>query len=209
MKPLKQMHCFENLSLPLIESGYFIQDNLFLPDMIANLKNFARQKHQVGEFKKAAIGRQLKKIKIDSIRGDEIHWIQDWSEDESLQLYGLFLEQFLGALRVSLRVPLKRYEGHFAYYPKGKHYVRHLDQHEKTKHRQVTCILYLSNWKPENHGELVMYLPDEKPLVVQPKAGRFVCFLSGLIPHEVLTTKAPRWSITSWMRDDLVDFLPV
>ena len=208
MKPLSHQHILESLSQPLIEQGYFVRDDLFLPDIISNLLQFAHQKYEYGEFKKAAIGRQLKKTKIDSIRGDEIQWIENWSEAESLNTYGLFLQQFLDALRVSLRIPLKRFEGHFAYYPIGKHYVRHIDQHAKTQHRQVTCILYLSDWKPENQGELVMYLPNGGSLEVAPKAGRFVCFLSGLIPHEVKTTQAPRWSITSWMRDDLVDFLP-
>lgn len=209
MKPIQNLHSLELLSQPLVDKGYFIKDDLFLPDIISNIRVYAENKYQVGEFKKASIGRSLNKTKIDQIRGDEIHWIDDWSAASGLQSYGQFLEQYLDALRVSLRIPLKRIEGHFAHYPKGKHYVRHIDQHEKTKHRQITCILYLSDWVPENEGELIMFLKNGEALTVAPKAGRFVCFLSGLIPHEVKTTQASRWSITSWMRDDLVDFLPL
>jgi SM-20-related protein len=101
---------------------------------------------------------------------------------------------------------LRSFEGHFAKYPVGSFYKRHLDQFHAVPHRVVTVILYLNeSWTAEDEGALRMYFPLENgtELIedVLPLGGRLVVFLSGEIPHEVLPTKKERISITGWLKD--------
>ena len=91
----------------------------------------------------------------------------------------------------------------FAYYPQGTFYKKHLDQHRHLPHRFISCILYLSPWKPGNGGELRMETKRGTKLI-EPLQNRFVTFLSSQIPHEVLPIlEGDRYSLTSWLRDDL------
>ena len=101
---------------------------------------------------------------------------------------------------------LKSFEGHFARYPVGSFYKRHLDQFHAVPHRIVTVILYLNDsWTEADGGQLRMYFPQEdgseRVEDVLPLGGRLVVFLSEEIPHEVLPTHKERISITGWLRN--------
>jgi SM-20-related protein len=101
---------------------------------------------------------------------------------------------------------LKSFEGHFARYPVGSFYKRHLDQFHAVPHRIVTVILYLNDsWTEADGGQLRMYFPQEDGSErledVLPVGGRLVVFLSEEIPHEVMPTQKERISITGWLRN--------
>ncbi|HAH37000.1 MAG TPA: 2OG-Fe(II) oxygenase, partial [Algoriphagus sp.] len=100
---------------------------------------------------------------------------------------------------------LKSFEGHFARYPIGSFYKRHLDQFQQVPYREVTVILYVNDqWTEADEGALRMYLPNpdgtERIEDYLPMPGRLVVFLSAEIPHEVLPTKKERNSITGWLK---------
>lgn len=67
---------------------------------------------------------------------------------------------------------MKRLEGHLAVYPPGSHYSRHVDQHVGSRHRLVSCILYLNppGWREEDGGQLRMYV--EHPSAAELGAGQ-------------------------------------
>ncbi|WP_373399442.1 2OG-Fe(II) oxygenase [Algoriphagus halophilus] len=120
--------------------------------------------------------------------------------------YWAKVEEIRKAINQRCYLGLKSFEAHFARYPIGSFYVRHMDQFQQVLYRLVTVIIYLNDsWKEEDEGMLRMYLPQEdgseKILDVLPKGGRLVVFLSGEIPHEVMPTKKERISITGWLRD--------
>lgn len=107
-----------------------------------------------------------------------------------------------------------RTEFQLAYYhPNGAHYERHrdalpTDDPEDTDQRRVTAVLYLNpGWTSGDGGELKIYgrldkhgMPVGADRLVKPQLGKILLFLSGVIDHEVMASKKPRYALTSWMR---------
>jgi SM-20-related protein len=65
------------------------------------------------------------------------------------------------------------------------------------------------DWKPEHGGQLRIYKngEDESDFVeVLPEFGRFVCFLSGSVYHEVMPAHRERFSLTGWLRKEYLPF---
>ncbi|HPF98349.1 MAG TPA: 2OG-Fe(II) oxygenase, partial [Mangrovimonas sp.] len=97
-------------------------------------------------------------------------------------------------------------EFHYALYPKGTFYKRHLDTFQNDDRRKLSFVFYLNDetWKPENGGELVLYLQEnthEVPKMVYPMPGRVVIFESQELEHEVKPVlESQRLSITGWLK---------
>lgn len=195
----------EAMAASLIQNSYWVADTIFPSDFAPKLYALALQRHQNGHMKAAAIGHKGHEQRMESIRGDHIEWIQNWDESPELKAYYQFLEYLRTELSSQLFIALKRFEVHFSIYPEGTFYKKHMDQHRDSKHRQVSCLYYLSPWNEGHGGELKIYPKDKEALEIQPLQGRFACFLSGELPHEVLTTRALRCALTGWFRDDAED----
>jgi SM-20-related protein len=106
-------------------------------------------------------------------------------------------------LNSELFLGLFDYECHYAVYPEGSFYRKHVDAFKGRASRVLTTVLYLNpNWQPEYGGELLMYgEDDEVPFIkVSPAWGTMVMFLSEHFPHEVLPARATRYSLTGWFR---------
>jgi len=87
----------------------------------------------------------------------------------------------------------------------GTFYKRHLDQFKKDDHRKLSVICYLNkNWKASEGGQLRIYVSGAE-LDILPVAGRFVCFRSDQLEHEVLPATRERWSLTGWILDQHAD----
>jgi SM-20-related protein len=92
-------------------------------------------------------------------------------------------------------------EVHYAYYPTGTFYKKHLDSFVNDQSRKYSVILYLNeDWVESHAGELLLYLNNDKIVRIEPIAGRLVFFPSHEIPHEVTPTNKPRLSITGWLK---------
>ena len=159
-----------------------------------------------GQFTKAAIGKGDQRQVRTEIRSDEVLWMDSTALSP---LQAIFWEKVAEVQQVLNRrcfLGLKSFEGHFARYPIGSFYKRHLDQFHAVPHRIVTIILYLNeSWTEADGGQLRMYFPQEdgseRVEDVLPLGGRLVVFLSEEIPHEVLPTQKDRISITGWLRN--------
>ena len=105
------------------------------------------------------------------------------------------------AINPGLVPGLEDFECHFALYPPGAFYRRHLDRFRDDDRRAVSAVFYLNqDWQPEDGGQLRMFLADDVEHDVQPQAGCLVVFLSGEVPHEVLPAGRERLSLTGWFR---------
>ncbi|MGM0946778.1 MAG: 2OG-Fe(II) oxygenase [Bacteroidota bacterium] len=158
-----------------------------------------------GKFRKAAIGTGEQKQVRPEIRSDEVLWMEAQNLSLLQSEYWKRVEEIQLALNRRCFLGLQSFEAHFARYPIGSFYKRHLDQFQQVPYRAVTVILYVNDaWTEADEGALRMYLPmeDDKEEVLDllPLPGRLVVFLSGEIPHEVLPTKKERNSITGWLR---------
>src|SRR5690606_37028765 len=116
---------------------------------------------------------------------DRIRWLRSTPEDPvELQLMNIDRELTYYLNRTCF-TGIRSYEFHYAVYPKGSFYKRHLDQFSNDPGRKFTMIFYLNeNWLPEDGGQLVIFLNGQE-LEVQPLAGRLVFFESSVIEHEV------------------------
>src|SRR3546814_4253154 len=84
------------------------------------------------------------------------------------------------AINRGLFLGLEDFESHFALYPPGAFYLKHVDRFRDDDRRIVSAVLYLNDaWLPAHGGQLRMYLDDGVEHDVVPTGGCLVVFLSG------------------------------
>lgn len=183
-------------------NGLAIVDGLLPVDVLKSLLAEAERLQHADGFHPANIGRGPAEQRISEVRGDGILWLEKETLTTAQQHYFDFLESLREHLSAYFRIALPWFECHLASYPVGRFYTRHVDQFQGTNNRIFSVILYLNeDWKPENGGQLRVYL-DSGAEDILPQMGRFVCFRSDLVEHEVLRTERTRFSITGWLRRD-------
>lgn len=183
----------------LANQGWMVMPEFLNPEQILQLREQALNRYASGEFKQASIGQGHTKTIQTEIRRDAVLWL----EDHETGVAGEFLA-WLADLRTELNrelfLNLVETELHFALYPQGGFYRKHIDNFRGRSARLVTVILYLNpDWQPEQGGQLRIYLEHET-LDVPPQAGNLVLFLSERFEHEVLPTEQERLSLTGWLR---------
>jgi SM-20-related protein len=196
----------ERIASEIYEKSYAIIDDFIDEELRISLLKEQSELLEAGKFRIAAVGKGDNKQVRTEIRNDQVLWIDSENLNEFESQYWTKIDEIRQAINRRCYLGLKSFEGHFARYPVGSFYIRHLDQFQQVSYRLVTVIIYLNDsWTPEDEGMLRMYLPQEdgseKLLDVLPKGGRLVVFMSGEIPHEVIPTKKERISITGWLRN--------
>ncbi|MBK8069423.1 MAG: 2OG-Fe(II) oxygenase [Rhodanobacteraceae bacterium] len=161
----------------------------------------------------ARVGRGNATLRTTEVRGDSIQWLEP---DDPAPCVGVLLARLEGlrsALNERLYLGLIASEAHFAHYPPGGAYRRHLDRFRDEDARAVSAVIHLGDpWQPRFGGELRIYLegPDgEVSIDIAPEPGQLVLFLSGEIEHEVLATQRDRYSVACWMRRRTARTLPL
>jgi len=175
------------------------QQTIFVPaNLTKQLAAECQSRAQRGQLEPAAVGRGTTKIVHDRIRGDHIQWL-DAGHDADVDRYLGLMEELRSAINQTLFLGLEEFESHFALYPPGAFYKKHVDRFRDDDRRVVTCVAYLNeHWLPEQGGELRMYLDNQRIYDVQPQAGTLMVFMSAQWPHEVLPATRDRLSITGW-----------
>lgn len=200
---------FEPIIDGILEKGYGVVDTFLTPDEVLALQKRLHQRHEAGQFRAAGIGRatdQTGQATVEkAIRGDEILWLDAVTATPDETLYLNRIQQFTDYLNQTCYLGLRDYELHYARYPAGTFYKRHLDRFRTDSKRKLSVITYLNEaWQPTDGGQLALYLPQpdgtEQTVHLDPVGGRLVCFDSGLLEHEVLPATRDRLSITGWLR---------
>ncbi|MCZ8131898.1 MAG: 2OG-Fe(II) oxygenase [Steroidobacteraceae bacterium] len=152
-----------------------------------------------GELRAAAVGAGARRMVLEDVRGDRIQWLREpGTRAEAAALSRL--EALRLALNERLYLGLHELECHYALYPPGAHYARHLDRSPAGVERVVSIVLYLNpGWDARDGGELRLHLPDGTRDVV-PQGGTLAVFLSERLEHEVRPATRPRRSLTGWFR---------
>ena len=177
------------------------QQNIFLPqDLTRALAAECRKRAAEGELAPAAVGRGPSSEIREGIRGDHIQWIEP-GQAEVCDSYLALMDSLREALNRGLFLGLEDFESHFAMYPPGAFYLKHVDRFRDDDRRMVSAVVYLNDdWQPEQGGQLRMYLDEGAQYDVVPVGGCLVVFLSGEVPHEVLPASRERLSLTGWFR---------
>jgi SM-20-related protein len=184
----------------LAASGWS-QQNIFLSqDLTRALAAECRKRAAEGELAPAAVGRGPTSEIREGIRGDHIQWIEPGQAEVCDSYLGL-MDSLREALNRGLFLGLEDFESHFAMYPPGAFYLKHVDRFRDDDRRMVSAVVYLNeSWLPEYGGQLRMYLDEDAQYDVDPVGGCLVVFLSGEVPHEVLPANRERLSLTGWFR---------
>lgn len=195
---------FETLVDGIVDNGYAIVDNFLSAAEVSQLAQILHTRQQRGEFKAAGIGNQQVTVQ-SSIRGDQIHWLDEAEATPEEAAFLAKMQQLIDYLNRTCYLGLRDGEFHYALYPTGTFYKRHLDRFRSDSRRKMSVICYLNNnWQAEDGGQLVLYLPQsdgtEQSLSVLPEGGRLICFESDRLEHEVLAATRDRLSLTGWLR---------
>jgi SM-20-related protein len=184
----------------LTVDGISVRDKFLGPSQIRSLVECAHQRRGRGDFDAARIGGDRSLQRREEIRGDSTCWIVPPL---------LPAEQALLAALERLRLELNReallglfeLELHYAWYPPGAGYARHVDQPLGRTQRRVSLVLYLNEgWTPAAGGELRIFDAADGHRDIEPIAGRLVCFLTPGREHAVLPTQCDRLSVSGWFR---------
>lgn len=156
-----------------------------------------------GRMQAAGVGRGQAVAVREQIRGDRIFWLEP--ELPAAQAYLTFMDGLRRELNRAFYLGLLEYEAHYACYPPGGFYKKHVDRHRDWPARTISSVCYLNaDWPQAAGGELLIYRPEGELLHrLRPEAGTLVLFRSDDIPHEVLAASQPRLSIAGWFRRQL------
>lgn len=203
----------DDLLAALLANGYVVIDQALADDSITQLRNEACRLKKIGLMQRASIGKNPNTKTLSAVRGDFTYWLETNNSKESSNqsdaiIYLQYMESLRQLLNQTLFLGLFDFETHYAIYPAGAGYSKHLDQFQQKNSmqvnesaRKVSIILYLNqHWQTDDGGELRLYLEAEKYIDVTPIAGRLVVFLSDRFWHEVLPAKRERISLTGWFR---------
>jgi SM-20-related protein len=157
-------------------------------------------------FAPAKIGKDGKKQRVESIRGDFTAWLDPLSPPAAFVPIVEFLEKLRDELNRNFFFGLKQFEFHLAVYPPGAYYHKHLDRFENDSSRYFSFVFYLhQEWSANDGGELILYNEAGDTIeTILPVPGSMACFLSADFPHEVKTSFQERRSLTGWMNTKII-----
>lgn len=196
---------YEHIISQIVEQRYAIVDGFFENELLNELFEQINVLHKNDCLKKAAIGKHFDEHVKTEIRGDYIHWINENTENSVEHHFFEKLNHFVDYLNRTCFMGILHKEFHYAVYPKGRFYKRHLDTFENDQRRKLSMVLYLNKtWDTDNGGSLVIFTQkdgEEEEVSIIPKFGRVVIFESSLLEHEVKPVlKGERLSITGWLK---------
>lgn len=199
--PFEENRLYERIISDITNQKYSIVDNFFSPDEVMIIRESLLIKYEEDTFKKSAIGNKTNEVVKKAIRGDIILWIDEAMGNTAELIFFNKINDFKDYLNRTCFLGINQIEFHYAIYPKGTFYKRHLDTFQNDDRRKLSIVCYLNSedWQPENGGELVLYLNNEQK-TIYPLPGKIVIFESNVLEHEVKPVNTPRLSITGWLK---------
>ena len=194
---------YEQIIDDLLNKQYSIVDDFFETEEILKLRNSLLYKYEEDKFKKSAIGNRTNELIEKTIRGDFILWMNEAEAGENEKIFFNKINTLIEYLNRTCFMGILHKEFHYAVYPKGTFYKRHLDTFQNDSRRKLSIVSYLNDksWLKTNGGELVIYKEDGSEEVIYPLPGRVVIFESQILEHEVKEVKnSERLSITGWLK---------
>lgn len=180
--------------------GWSVTESGLPVETLGELEQYCRSLWNTEALKPAAIGPAGVQQVVPEIRGDHIRWLDDCPPSAAHRMYIEAMAGLQSTLNCTLFLGLDSYETHYALYPPGAGYRKHLDRFKDSPLRTVSVVLYLnSRWQPGDGGELRLHLP-EGGRDVEPRAGTLAVFMSDRIVHEVLPAQRDRASLVGWFR---------
>jgi SM-20-related protein len=180
--------------------GISVSDDFLPPPDIRALAECAALRRSRGEFLEARIGADRSLQRRAGVRGDLTCWLAGALLPAETQVLGA-LERLRVGLNEGAYLGLLDLEIHYAWYPPGAAYARHVDRPQGSSARRVSLALYLNEARSSADGGALRIRGDDGRFRdIEPVGGRLAVFLSDSREHEVLVTQVPRLSLTGWFR---------
>jgi SM-20-related protein len=195
---------YSHIADTLAKQGYIVVDDFIDAGLTKQLYHHVTSL-PASLFNTAKVGRQQTAQQLETVRNDKTVWLSNAHAVE--QAYLNAMDTLRTQLNRQLFLGLRDFEAHFAHYPPGHFYQRHVDAFRGQSNRVVSSVFYLnSDWSEQDEGQLILYPPDGKTRLqtMLPCFGTLVLFLSEQFPHEVLAAKRDRYSIAGWFRTDAI-----
>lgn len=187
----------------LASEGWVVIPHALSAAITANLRTACLEVWQQGLFHEAATGRADGQARRAEIRSDSVLWLDQVAALPAVQAYNAAMDDIMQAVNRGLYLGLVELESHFAVYPEGAFYKKHLDRFQDDDARTLTTVFYLNEgWPQQAGGQIRLYLDADcrEFIDVEPEAGTLVLFLSDRFWHEVLPARQQRLSVTGWYR---------
>ena len=183
----------------LADEGYAVFPDLLRPAVARELREEMEGFRESGAFRPAGVGKG-EATRAPEIRRDGTLWFDPNAFSPVQAKLALVIEAIREDLNAGLFLGLWDWEGHYAIYPPGAFYRKHLDRFANDSKRTVSMVFFFNpEWNADDGG--LLRLETENGLLdVPPGSGTAVFFLSDRIPHEVLETKRDRFSFAGWFR---------
>jgi len=188
----------------LAEKGYALLPQLLNPQDVQLLREEAQSLRFQGALRPASVGRNAQRLLAQDQRKDTTCWLEETPQTDAQKKLWARWSQIARALNQKLFLGLTHFEAHWAVYPVGGFYRKHLDRFRDDDARVLSAVFYLnpSDWKIEDGGALRIWpeIQSAHSIDITPESGLLILFLSDKIPHEVLPTHRERYSIAAWFR---------
>jgi SM-20-related protein len=196
---------FEKIIDDLMVRQYSVVPNFLSQTETTALRNELLFEFEQDQFQKAAIGNKFNEQVNSEVRGDFILWLDRKAQLPAATSFLARIDELIVYLNRTCFLGILQREFHYAVYPKGSFYKRHLDAFQNDDRRKLSIIVYLneSDWKETDGGELVIYPKidtTEKQLKLNPWPGQLVIFESKCLEHEVFPANRQRLSLTGWLK---------
>lgn len=197
---------YEQIIEDLQQRHYSVVPGFLSQGLTAELREELLAFYEQDRFKEAAIGNHLNEQVRSEIRGDYIFWLGSEPNRPGPRAFLDRIADLVAYLNRTCFLGIAGSEFHYALYPEGTCYKRHLDMFRNDDRRKLSVICYLNHpdWQEADGGELVLFLPreegGEEQVVVRPWPGLMVLFESQYLEHEVRPARRPRLSLTGWMK---------
>lgn len=187
----------------LTDKGWCVLPDFLPPETVAALRDECLARQETGRFHRAGVGPGQAEVVAD-IRRDRILWLEQDDPNPAVRAYHDATETLRQAVNRDFFLGLHELESHFAVYPEGGFYKKHLDRFRDDDRRTLTAIVYLNDDWTEADGGLLRFWPDPsgegEAIDIVPSGGTLVTFLSELYWHEVLPARRARLALTGWFR---------
>ncbi len=196
----------ERIVTQLADKGWCALPGFLSDALTHSLAGEAASLHQSGQLRAAATGQGTQREVRAGLRDDAIAWLDENPASPAQREYLARMEELRLAANRELQLGLFDLEAHFAHYPAGARYRKHLDVFRQDSRRALSVICYLNpDWQETDGGQLRLYLDesgadDTQHVDILPEGGTLACFLSHRFPHEVLPASRSRLSLTGWFR---------
>jgi len=129
----------------LSSKDYVIADHFIREDIFSNVRSSFIT--HLPAFTEAGIGALQENVIRHDIRSDQTYWLER-KRDVELEAFWQLLDEAIYMFNRYCFLSLSGFGFHFANYPAGSKYAKHLDQFQNRNNRMITMVIYLNeDWK--------------------------------------------------------------